>query len=83
MTGESDAPASDVVRSPEEAMRRHMDASTGGAVIDLLPRGTDTHVALGISAAVEALRDNNEPAAKAALETAAAQLDGRDTGAEQ
>lgn len=56
-------------------MEEVIEEMKGGAVVDLLPTYCSPTVAIGISVAVDALRDRNEQVAKAALETVVAELD--------
>ncbi|WP_440767468.1 hypothetical protein [Natronorubrum sp. DTA7] len=60
-----------------EGMEDLVEDARGGAVVDLLPKRTNETVAIGLSVAVDALHDQNEEVAKAALEIAANELEGR------
>lgn len=75
--GDSAQTTSDTEQQIIEGMEDLVEDARGGAVVDLLPKRTDETVAIGLSVAVDALHDRNEEVAKAALEIAAYELEGR------
>lgn len=52
-----------------------IEKEKAGAVVEMLPRNCDENVAIGLSVAVDAVRDGEEAVAKAALEVVIDELD--------
>jgi hypothetical protein len=69
MTGEN------IEQESLDAMKNMIENEKDGVVIDLLPRNCDETVAIGLSVAVDAIRDGNEDVAKASLETVVDRLE--------